>query len=231
MSIGVALSVRSRVRECTPALFNQVVDDEKTARVCADIEDALERTKRGEMSREDFETYKSEQKRRLAIFTPHATFPHGRRVNEDAMASGLSMYDVDHIVQKETRGSSQGSTLYERMVEHTLAKRAITDGQTMVEMKRLGICMMHVTPSTEGFRLFFIVPRGMSLEEAQRWMSRQLGDHHYDGCVKTWPGARSWCPATTSSISTRRNCSRRGGPITLTLTITITGTITKHYER
>ena len=184
MSFGVALSVRSRVRECTPTLFNQVVDDEKTARVCADIEDALERTKRGEMSREDFETYKSEQKRRLAIFTPHATFPHGRRVNEDAMASGLSMYDVDHIAQKETRGSSQGSTLYERMVEHTLAKRAITDGQTMAEMKRLGICMMHVTPSTEGFRLFFIVPRGMNLEEAQRWMSRQLGDHHYDGCVK-----------------------------------------------
>ena len=184
MSFGVALSVRSRVRECTPALFNQVVDDEKTARVCADIEDALERMRRGEMSREDFETFKSEHKRRLAIFTPHAMFPKGRRVNEDAMASGLCMYDVDHIAQKETRGSSQGSTLYERMVEHTLAKRAITDGQTMAEMKRLGICMMHVTPSTEGFRLFFIVPRGMSLEEAQRWMSRQLGDHHYDGCVK-----------------------------------------------
>ena len=184
MSFGVALSVRSRVRECTPALFNQVVDDEKTARVCADIEDALERMRRGEMSREDFETFKSEHKRRLAIFTPHAMFPKGRRVNEDAVPSGLCMYDVDHIAQKETRGSSQGSTLYERMVEHTLAKRAITDGQTMAEMKRLGICMMHVTPSTEGFRLFFIVPRGMSLEEAQRWMSRQLGDHHYDGCVK-----------------------------------------------
>lgn len=204
MSFGVALSVRSRVRECTPALFNQVVDDEKTARVCADIEDALERMRRGEMSREDFETYKSEQKRRLAIFTPHATFPHGRRVNEDAMASGFSMYDVDHIkslahgpsIPSEARPpvafpkgdgsdySQKQKSLYRRMVEHTLAKRAITDGQTMAEMKRLGICMMHVTPSTEGFRLFFVVPRGMTLEKAQRWMSEQLGDEHYDGCVK-----------------------------------------------
>ena len=97
MAFGIALSVRSRVRECTPALFNQVVDSEQTARVCAEIEDALERVKRGEMSREDFETFKAEQKKRLAIFTPHATFPKGRRVNEDAVPSGLSMYDVDHI--------------------------------------------------------------------------------------------------------------------------------------
>ena len=85
------------MRECTPALFNQVVDSEQTARVCAEIEDALEKVKRGEMSREDFETFKAEQKKRLAIFTPHATFPKGRRVNEDAVPSGLSMYDVDHI--------------------------------------------------------------------------------------------------------------------------------------
>ena len=60
---GLALSIKSRVRNCTPALFNQVVDSEQTARVCAEIEDALEKVKRGEMSREDFETYKGEQKK------------------------------------------------------------------------------------------------------------------------------------------------------------------------
>ena len=182
MSFGIALSVRSRVRECTPALFNQVVDSEQTARVCAEIEDALERVKRGEMSREDFETFKAEQKKRLAIFTPHATFPKGRRVNEDAVASGLSMYDVDHISPLQT--SPRRGGLYERLVEHTLGKRAITDEGMKDELRRLGICLVHVTPSTEGFRLFFAVPEGMSLEEAQRWMSRQLGDADYDGCVK-----------------------------------------------
>ncbi|MBQ7421427.1 MAG: DUF3987 domain-containing protein [Prevotella sp.] len=162
MAFGIALSVRSRVRECTPALFNQVVDSEQTARVCAEIEDALERARRGEMSREDFETFKAEQKKRLAIFTPHAMFPKGRRANGDAVPSGLSMYDVDHI--PDPRGYFR-SMIGDRVGE-------------------LGIVLAHVTPSTEGLRLFFAVPAGMSLEEAQRWMSRQLGDSDYDGCVK-----------------------------------------------
>ena len=162
MSFGIALSVRSRVRECTPALFNQVVDSEQTARVCAEIEDALEKVKRGEMSREDFETFKAEQKKRLAIFTPHAMFPKGRRVNEDAVPSGLSMYDVDHI--PDPRGYFQ-SMIGDRAGE-------------------LGIVLAHVTPSTEGLRLFFVMPEGMTLEEAQGWMSRQLSDADYDGCVK-----------------------------------------------
>ena len=183
MSFGIALSVRSRVRECTPTLFNQVVDSEQTARVCAEIEDALEKVKRGEMSREDFETFKAEQKKRLAIFTPHAMFPKGRRVNEDAVPSGLSMYDVDHIGPLQT---SPGGGLYGRLVEHTLAKKSITDEGMIAELRRLGVCLVHVTPSTEGFRLFFAVPEGMTLVEAQRWMSEQLGDNHYDGCVKDW---------------------------------------------
>ena len=162
MAFGIALSVRSRVRECTLALFNQVVDNEQTARVCAEIEDALEKVRRGEMKREEFETYKQEQKKRLAIFTPHATFPKGRRVNEDAVPSGLSMYDIDHI--PDPRGYFQ-TIINERVGE-------------------LGIVFAHVTPSTEGLRLFFVMPDGMNLEEAQRWMSDQLGDEHYDGCVK-----------------------------------------------
>ncbi len=162
MAFGIALSVRSRVRECTPALFNQVVDNEKTARVCAEIEDALERVKRGEMKREEFEEYKGEQKKQLAIFTPHATFPKGRRVNEDAVPSGLSMYDIDHI--PDPRG------YFQTMINDRVGE--------------LGIVFAHVTPSMEGLRLFFVVPDGMTLEEAQRWMSEQLGDTNYDGCVK-----------------------------------------------
>ena len=162
MAFGIALSVRSRVRTCTPALFDQVVDGEQTARVCAEIKDALEMVKRGEMCREDFETFKAEQKKRLAIFTPHATFPQGRRVNEDAVPSGLSMYDIDHI--PNPRG------YFQTMVNDRVGE--------------LGIVLAHITPSTEGLRLFFVMPEGMNLEEAQRWMSEQLGDEHYDGCVK-----------------------------------------------
>ena len=162
MAFGIALSVRSRVRTCTPALFDQVVDGEQTARVCTEIKDALEMVKRGEMCREDFETFKAEQKKRLAIFTPHATFPKGRRVNEDAVPSGLSMYDIDHI--PDPRG------YFQTMVNERVGE--------------LGIVLAHITPSTEGLRLFFVMPEGMNLEEAQKWMSEQLGDEHYDGCVK-----------------------------------------------
>ena len=191
---GIALSIKSRVRECTPALFNQAVDSEQTARVCAEIEDALEKVRRGEMSREDFETYKGEQKKRLAIFTPHATFPKGRRLSEDAVPSGLSMYDIDHLDNLQltidngqlTKGNGQGAKrgLFERLVEHTLKREPITDEGMIAELKRLGICLVHVTPSTEGFRLFFVMPEGMNLEEAQKWMSQQLDDSDYDGCVK-----------------------------------------------
>ena len=184
---GLALSIKSRVRNCTPALFNQVVDSEQTARVCAEIEDALEKVKRGEMSREDFETYKGEQKKRLAIFTPHATFPKGRRLSEDAVPSGLSMYDIDHLDNLQlTMDKGQGAKrgLFERLVEHTLKREPITDEGMIAELKRLGICLVHVTPSTEGFRLFFVMPEGMNLEGAQKWMSQQLDDSDYDGCVK-----------------------------------------------
>ena len=55
---GYAKSVRGAVIDCTPALFNQAVDSVQTARVCAAIADARECVKRGEMSREDFETFK-----------------------------------------------------------------------------------------------------------------------------------------------------------------------------
>ncbi|MBR4238844.1 MAG: DUF3987 domain-containing protein [Prevotella sp.] len=197
---GLALSIKSRVRNCTPALFNQVVDSEQTARVCAEIEDALEKVKRGEMSREDFETYKGEQKKRLAIFTPHATFPKGRRLSEDAVPSGLSMYDIDHLDNLQlTMDKGQGAKrgLFERLVEHTLKREPITDEGMIAELKRLGICLVHVTPSTEGFRLFFKIPEHLYtplstgeglgvrlLEEAQKWMSQQLDDSDYDGCVK-----------------------------------------------
>ena len=46
------------------------------------------------------------------------------------------------------------------------------------------IVLVHVTPSSEGLRLVFIIPDGMSLADAQKWMSQQLGDGEYDVCVK-----------------------------------------------
>ena len=164
MKFGISNNVKSRVvRECTPELLRQALDSPLVARVCAEIEDALEAVRRGEMSKDDFETLKAARKKMLPVITPHATFRSGRRTNAEAVASGLSMYDVDHI--PDPRG------YYDEKVRGREAE--------------LGIVLAHVTPSTEGLRLLFVIPRaGMAPDEAQRWMSARLGDDTYDGAVK-----------------------------------------------
>lgn len=162
--MGFAQSVKSSVTTCTLENLYAAMDSQTTAQICADIEDALENVKRGEMSREDFETFKREKKKELMVLTPHATYSDGHRSNDSAVPSGLSMYDVDHI--PDPRG------YFNNLVRD--------------RCRELGIVMAHMTPSTEGVRLIFEIPEGMGLAEAQKWMSEQLGDTCYDGSVKDY---------------------------------------------
>ena len=164
MSFGIANNVRSRVvRTCTPKLFHEAIDSQVVADVCVQIKDALEAVRRGEMSVEDFETLKGDLKKALIIFTFHATFKNGRRKNDEAIPSGLSIYDLDHIPNPEGRWA-----------------------EIEPRKEELGIVLAHVTPSSEGLRLVFVMPRGMDLEQAQAWMARELGDDKYDACVKDY---------------------------------------------
>ena len=166
MSFGISNNVRCReVRECTPELFWKAVRSPLVSDICAQIADGLEKVRRGEMVKEDYETLKAGLKKRLPIFTPHATFKNGRRLNADAVPSGLSMYDIDHIA--DPRGY---------WVEKSEELR-------VKDVLRF-VVLAHVTPSTEGLRLFFIIPQGMDLVQAQKWMSEQLGDANYDQSVK-----------------------------------------------
>ena len=161
MSFGIANNVRSEVRVCTPDLLNQALDSPQVAKVCAEIEDSLEKFHRGEFTKDEYETLKGELKKKLPIFTFHAAFKNGRRKNDDAIPSGLSIYDLDHIENPRAKWDS----IKERSTE-------------------LGIVLAHISPSLEGLRLVFVIPQGMSLAEAQAWMSSQLGDDKYDACVK-----------------------------------------------
>ena len=164
MSFGISNSIKSRaVRTCTPELFWKAVRSDYVARICAGIADAWEQWKRGELAREEYEEVKNRDKRRLPIFTFHATFSHGRRLNADAVPSGLSMYDIDHL--------DAPREYFDRVVGGERARQ-------------LGIVLAHVTPSMEGLRLVFRIPAGMSLAEAQRWMSTRLDDPNYDQSVK-----------------------------------------------
>ena len=160
---GIAKDIRSEVRECTPDLLNQALDSPHVARTCAEIEDALEKCRRGELTKEEYETLKAALKKKLPICTFHATFRNGRRKNEDAEPSGLSIYDLDHIPNPRAKWDA----IKERATE-------------------LGIVLAHISPSLEGLRLVFVIPQGMSLAEAQAWMARQLGDAQYDACVKDY---------------------------------------------
>ena len=168
MKFGISNNVKSRVvRECTPELFHQAMRSELVAEICAEIADGLERLRRGELTKEEYDTLKAGLKKRLPIFTPHATFRNGRRLNADAIPSGLSMYDVDHL--PNPRG-------YWEQKRQELETRGV--------MRY--VVLAHITPSTEGLRLFFIIPAGMDLAEAQRWMSQQMSDENYDISVKDY---------------------------------------------
>ncbi|WP_075317699.1 BT4734/BF3469 family protein [Bacteroides togonis] len=168
MKFGISNNVKSRVvRECTPELFHQAMRSELVAEVCAEIADGLERLRRGELTKEEYDTLKAGLKKRLPIFTPHATFRNGRRLNADAVPSGLSMYDVDHLPNPRGYWEEKRQELEARGVMRY-------------------VVLAHITPSTEGLRLFFIIPAGMDLAEAQRWMSQQMGDGNYDVSVKDY---------------------------------------------
>ena len=68
MSFGVSDNVRKGVRVCTPDLFHRALDNPEVARTCAEIEDALEACRRGEITKEDYETRKAELKKKLMVF-------------------------------------------------------------------------------------------------------------------------------------------------------------------
>ena len=163
MSFGIAKNVRSEVRECTPELLNRVLDSARVARICAEIEDALEKCRNGELTKDEYETIKAEMKKKLPIFTFHAVFKNRRRKNDDAIPSGLCIYDLDHIPNPQAKWESM-----------------------MGRAEELGIVLAHISPSLEGLRLVFIIPPGMTLAEAQAWMAQQLGDKQYDASVKDY---------------------------------------------
>ena len=166
---GIGYNIKSKVRECTPELLDKVLDSSSVAKTCAELEDALERCRRGELTKDEYETLKGELKKLLPVATFHATFKHGRRKNDEAIPSGLSIYDIDHIPNPRAKWEE-------------IAPRK----------EELGIVMAHITPSTEGLRLVFVIPtapgtnRLMSLAEAQAWMASMLGDTTYDVCVKDY---------------------------------------------
>ena len=95
---GIALNSKNfQVSTCTAEQLDKALRSPVVAKACATIEDALEQCRRGEMDRKEFDAIKSRCKLQLPVLTPHAIFTHNRRKAEQAIPSGFSMYDIDHI--------------------------------------------------------------------------------------------------------------------------------------
>lgn len=166
LGFGFARDVRSRVEECTWEKLNAAIDLPEVDAICRQLRQMKEMRDSGAMTPDDYEKRKGQLKRRLPVIMPHASFPSGRRKNQEAVPSGLAMYDADHI--------GPPHDYWERKVLAACGGRP----------EDLGIVMAHVTPSYEGIRLIFRIPAGMTLPEAQQRMARRLGDETYDASVK-----------------------------------------------
>ena len=161
--IGYAKSVKDNVQPCTSEKLNAAIDSPRVAEICASIAEALQKHQQGELTKEEFEATKSRLKKQLPVITPHATFKNGRRKNDEAIPSGLAMYDIDHMADPRAKWE-----------------------EIEPRKEELGIMLAHISPSTEGLRLIFSMQQGHTLAQAQAWMARQLGDTEYDACVKDY---------------------------------------------
>ena len=165
-SISSSVKNAAQMQPCTPELLNTALDSQQVADTCHEIAAKLQQVKEGTLTREAFETLKSKLKAdNLPVVCFHATFTDGHRSNQSAVPSGLSIYDIDHLQEDP---------------------RAYYYNKVAGREAELGISFAHVSPSNEGIRLVFDIPQGMNLAQAQQWMSEQLGDDTYDGCVKDW---------------------------------------------
>ena len=163
-SICKSIMTPAQMQPCTPELLNAAFDNQHVANTCCEIAQHLAEVKEGRMTREAFDSLKSQLKAdNLPVVCFHATFTDGYRHNQSAVPSGLSIYDVDHLMEDP---------------------REYYNNKVAGRETELGICLAHVSPSNEGVRLVFEMPKGMSLAEAQQWMADQLGDETFDGCVK-----------------------------------------------
>lgn len=167
-------NIRSqRTTPCTPDIMDVVTRSTIVNNICAELADCREQVMRGEMSRDDFTTKKAELKRRLPAFCFHAHFKNGRRLNAEAISSGLSILDIDHIPSPETFYN-------EKVKERT---------------KELGIVLVHMTPSAEGLRIVFTLPQKMTLAEGQQWLAGKLGLKDFDEACKDYARCSFAVPA------------------------------------
>lgn len=141
-------------QRCTAEMFHEATHSAATQQIIKAVREA--------------ETAEDRQriKKGLPIITWQASFPN-RRVNAEAVPSGLFMLDIDHI--------DNPSQLYiDKVAGHLIEN---------------GIKLVHVTPSGKGLRIVALCRSEFkTLEECQRWLAEKLGVEFDEAC-KDWARA------------------------------------------
>ncbi len=163
-SISNSIKTPGKMKPCTPEALNAMFDNQQVINACREIADLHKDMKEGKLTHEEFDEKKTKLKKEfLPVICFHATYSDNYRHNKSAIPSGLSIYDVDHLTEDP----------------HAYYMNKVAGRE-----EELNIYLAHISPSNEGVRLVFEMPKGMSLAEAQQWMADQLGDETYDGSVK-----------------------------------------------
>lgn len=159
-----ATNSKEPTKKCTKEKFLEILGSAIVAKKIAEYRDDLKKLKNGDITKEFFNDRKKLTKGSLPVFMFQAReFINGERNSDNALPSGMSPFDLDHI--------GDANAFYINNVESRIDE--------------LGIVCAHITPSGEGLRLVFKVPTGLSLPEAQLWLATRL-DTEYDAICKDY---------------------------------------------
>lgn len=169
--------LRPITHQATRQLFYQAVDHTQTLGACAEHMDLWEAMMRGELTPDEYETRRKEVKKRLWFATYQATFSDHYKHNQTAEPSGLTFFDIDHI---DPSSCEPDNDLWRQLLKSMLERRPITDEATRKQLERLGVVLVELSASAQGMHIVFATPRSLSNQQAQAWMSKQLGGIAYD---------------------------------------------------
>lgn len=141
--------------QCTEEIFMKIIRSKKVREICAKVQKfrTLEEEARAAGNEEKARHYHdraNKEKNKLQGFCYQATFPSGKRSNEDAQPNGLVIGDFDNLKSKIPQYSEDFC-------------------------KEHAIVLLHITPSGRGLRVVFKGDHSMTYVENQRAMAELLG--------------------------------------------------------
>lgn len=159
MSICITNSVRGGLAlSCTPEKLDEARNSSLVAQIAEEVKDLTRELRLLDPNSDEYarvDKLKKQKKLRLPALIPHASsFDDFVRKNEKAHPSGLVFFDIDHY-------EGDLKAFYEEKI---------------ADFKEMwNIALVEMSISGDGMHILFVKPLGMTVQQAQQWMSEQLG--------------------------------------------------------